>query len=128
MASAREATWGAYVRKLRLKAGYGLRRFATLLGYRPSNYCNLETGKQRPPKDRQRLTEIADALGLAQGTAEWKRFFDLAARALDEPLPADVQEYARDRKVIPVLLRTTEGKKLSDAEILRLVDYINEHF
>ena len=128
MAKGRDSTWGDFVRKLRLDAGYGLRAFATLLGYQPSNYSNMETGKSAPPRAAARLKEIAEALGLTQGTKRWHRFHDLAAEAHKAPLPADVEQYAGQRTVVPLLLRTTEGKRLSDSQLHELIEYINEHF
>ncbi|HUT32600.1 MAG TPA: helix-turn-helix transcriptional regulator [Planctomycetota bacterium] len=124
----RGLTWGEFVRTLRLEAGYGLRTFAALLGYQPSNYSNMETGKTPPPKDARRLKEIAETLAIPEGTEEWHEFHDLAAEARKAPVPADVAEYAATRSVVPLLLRTTEGKKLSDDQIRKLIDYVNEHF
>jgi len=128
MAKGRELTWGEFVRTLRLKAGYGLRTFAALLGFQPSNYSNMETGKTKPPRDAARLREIAETLGITDKSEEWHRFHDLAAKAQKPSVPADVAEYAATRPVVPLLLRTTEGKRLSDSQIRELIDYINKHF
>ncbi|MBM4034929.1 MAG: helix-turn-helix domain-containing protein [Planctomycetes bacterium] len=128
MGKGRELAWGAFVRKLRLDAGYGLREFASLLGWQPSNYSNTETGKVPPPKDPGRLREIAEALGLGEASREWHKFHDLAAKAHNTPVPADVVEYAGGRAVVPLLLRTTKGKNLSDKQIRELIEYVNEHF
>jgi len=128
MGKGRGSTWGEFVRALRLQAGYGLRTFAALLGYQPSNYSNMETGRAKPPKDAGRLREIAETLGITEGTKDWHSFHDLAAKAQKAPVPADVAEYAATRPIVPLLLRTTEGKKLSDRQIRELIDYVNEHF
>jgi transcriptional regulator with XRE-family HTH domain len=128
MGKGRDLTWGDLVRTLRLEAGYGLRAFAALLGYQPSNYSNMETGKAHPPKDHRRLREIAETLAIPEGTKEWHKFHDLAAKAQKAPVPADVADYAATRPVVPLLLRTTEGKKLSDDQFRKLIKYINEHF
>lgn len=120
-------TFGGCLRELRLKAGYGLRRFAVETGFQPSNLSNLERGKLRPPREAERLGQIAEALGLLEGTRDWVRFFDLAADAQKAPLPADVEGYALRHKAIPVLLRTAKAKKLTDREFRELADYINRH-
>jgi len=120
--------FGAYLRQLRLKAGFGLRKFAQAAGFQPSNLSNLERGKLRPPQDPERLEEMADALGLVEGSPERRKLFDLAARAQKAPLPADVQPYARSHKLVPVLLRTAKDKKLSDDELRELVEHINKHY
>jgi transcriptional regulator with XRE-family HTH domain len=121
-------SFGACVRRLRLEAGYGLRRFAGEAGFQPSNLSNMERGRIPPPKDPERLEQLADALGLAEDSDERRRFFDLAAEAHSAALPADVGEYARRRKAIPVLLRTAKAKKLTDEQFRQLIEHINEHF
>ena len=119
--------FGSYLRSLRLKAGYGLRRFAAQVGYQPSNLSNLERGKLPPPRDPQVLEELADALSLAEGSAEREKFFDLAREALDVPLPADVERYARSRKAVTVLLRAARDKHLTDEDLYALLEHINKH-
>jgi len=122
------AVFGAYLRELRLKAGFGLRKFAEVAGFQPSNLSNLERGKLRPPRDPERLEEMADALGLVAGTPERQKLYDLAARAQKAPLPADVQPYARSHQLVPVLLRTAQDKNLTDDELQELIQHINEHY
>jgi transcriptional regulator with XRE-family HTH domain len=120
-------TFGSFLRKLRLEAGYGLRRFATEAGFQPSNLSNIERGKQPPPRDRERLEEIADTLGLVEDSSERRSLFDLAAEERDAALPADVAHYARSHRAVPVLLRAAEAKKLTDEDFQKLTEYINEH-
>ena len=120
--------FGTFLRELRLGAGFGLRRFAVEAGFQPSNLSNIERGKLRPPKDPQFLEQVADVLQLAEGNPERQRLFDLAAEAQNAPLPADVAEYARKHKAIPVLLRTAKAKKLTDKQFRELATYIDEHF
>ena len=122
------AVFGAYLRELRLKAGCGLRKFAELAGFQPSNLSNLERGKLPPPRDPERLEEMADALGLAEGSRERQKLYDLAAQAQKAPLPADVQPYARSHKLVPVLLRTAQDKNLSDEDLQELVQHINKNY
>jgi hypothetical protein len=60
-------------------------------------------------------------LGLAKGTKEWNKFFDLARKA--DSLPADVANVAR-RDFVPALLRTIDNVQLSDEDIKKLIDEI----
>ena len=117
------ASFGKVLKRLRLRAGVGLRRFAEMVGMEPSNYSAMEHGRRRPPTDTEKLREIAEALGLAEGSAEWAEFFD-AARKTDE-LAADVRHVAR-RKLVPVLLRTIENRQLSDQQIASLIAEIEK--
>ena len=101
------AKFGSMTKKLRLKAGFGLRPFAELIEMAPSNWAAIEAGRRPLPSERTR--DVAEALGLVEGSAEWVSFFD-AAKSPTE-FPADVRHLAK-RRLIPALLRTIDKKKL----------------
>jgi len=109
---------GELLKRLRLKAGFGLRSFAELVEMKPSNLSAIEHGRRGLPNDSDKLREIADALGLVEKSDEWKEFFD-AARS-PGTLPADIGHLA-DRKLVPALLRTIDNQNLSDDQIQRLI-------
>jgi len=110
--------FGPLLRDLRLKANLGLRRFAELIGIKPSNLSDIENGRRHPPADPEKLREIAETLGLAEDSEEWRRLFDAARRHGD--LPADIRHMA-DHKLVPALLRTIDNLQLGDDEISRLI-------
>jgi len=112
-------TFGQYLKKLRLAAGYGLRRFAALIEMKASNLCDIEHNRRAMPSEY--LEPVAEALGLTRGSKEWDKFFDLARKANE--LPADVQHVAK-RRFVPALLRTIDNVQLSDGDIKRLIDEI----
>lgn len=112
-------TFGQYLNQLRLAAGYGLRRFAALIEMKASNLCDIEHNRRAIPKEY--VEPIAEALGLAKGTKEWNKFFDLAREA--DSLPADVQHIVR-RNFVPALLRTIDNAQLSDKDLKKLIDEI----
>lgn len=116
-----ETTFGPLLKKLRLRAGFGLRRFAEILDMKPTNLSALEHGRRRPPTDPEKLRQIAEALGLLERSEQWSQFFD-AARG-EETLPADVRHLA-GRPMIPALLRTINNRQLSDEEIAHLIQEI----
>jgi transcriptional regulator with XRE-family HTH domain len=111
--------FGKLLRRFRLRAGIGLRRFAEMIEVEPSNLSALEHGRRSPPAEPERLRAIADAVGLVEGSADWEAFFN-AARKPGE-LPADVRQLA-DRKLVPTLLRTIDNQQLTDQQIARLID------
>jgi transcriptional regulator with XRE-family HTH domain len=113
--------FGPLLREWRLGANIGLRRFAELVGIKPSNWSDIENGRRHPPSDPEKLREIAEALGLAVGSPEWQQLFDAARRQGD--LPADIRHMA-DRRLVPALLRTIDDLRLGDEEISRLVGEI----
>jgi transcriptional regulator with XRE-family HTH domain len=113
--------FGPFLRELRLRANLGLRRFADLIGIKPSNLSDIENGRRHPPADPEKLREIAEALGLAGDSEEWRRLFDAGRRHGD--LPADIRHMA-DRRLVPALLRTIDNLQLGDDEISRLITEI----
>lgn len=113
--------FGELLKRLRLKAGFGLRRFAELVEMAPSNLSAVENGRRQPPNDEYKLREIAMALGLSEESPEWSALFDAARRSGD--LPADVRR-AADRKLVPALLRTIENCQLTDEQIAALIGEI----
>lgn len=72
--------FGEMLKRLRLDAGFGLRRFAGLIGERPSRLSEIETGKRLPWKAKSNLRFVANALEIPKGTHERKLFFEAASR------------------------------------------------
>lgn len=94
-------TFGSFLRKKRLEAGYGLRAFAMVIEMQPSNLSNIERGKIPPPQDSERLEQIARALGIEENSDDWGRLFDLAVAHKKGAIPADVAEYAAKTGGVP---------------------------
>jgi len=112
-------SFGKYLKKRRLKAGFGLRRFANLIEMKASNLCDIEHNRRSMPKEY--LEPVAEALGLEKNNSDWEKFFELARKS--DELPADLQRIAQ-RRLMPVLLRTIDNVQLSDDEIKNLIDDI----
>ncbi len=117
--SEKDEHFGVFLKKLRLRAGYGLRRFADLIEMPASNLCDIEHGRRNMPKDY--LEPTAEVLALEQGSRDWERFFELARKS--DELPADVQKIAH-RRLMPALLRTIDNVQLSDKDIQGLIEDI----
>ena len=113
-----EQTFGQFLKTVRLRAGFGLRTFAEMVEWKPSNLSAVEHGRRNPPSDGEKLQQIAEALGLTAGSDDWACFFDLASQV--DSLPPDLRHLA-SRKPIPALLRTIHDRQLSDAAIEKLI-------
>lgn len=106
------------LKALRLRAGYGLREFAELIGEAPSNYVGRESGLLGPWRQQEKLRKVADHLALREGTDDWDAFF-IAAGQNYVALPPDLQRQT-ERPFFPQLLRTVE--KLSEEELREFVN------
>lgn len=113
--------FGAILRQYRLRSGYGLRRFAKLIGEMPSNLSAVETGGRSPWRQMEKLRKVANALALEEGSRDWDRFFLAACKP--EILPPDVERLL-ERELNIALLRTVDELKLSDDELTELVDHV----
>lgn len=121
-------SFGSFLRKMRLKAGYGLRSFATAIDMQPSNLCNIEQNRLNPPRDKKILTQIAETLKLKKNSSEWQRLFDLSVKDKEAAIPPDIAAFVEETPGIPVLLRTIEGRNLSVKELKELTDYIAKRY
>src|SRR5437868_5198707 len=70
--------FGPLLKALRVRAGFGLRKFAQMIDMPAPNLCDLEHGRRNPPSDPDRLRAIAEFLGLTEGSPDWEQFFDAA--------------------------------------------------
>lgn len=111
--------FSALLKAYRLRAQYGLRQFAELIGDAPSNYANRESGARGPWKDGTKLRDVANALGLREGSEDWDAFFFAACRPTT--LPPGMQRIL-GRPPIPQLLRTVDELQLTDEQLRELVE------
>ena len=72
--------FGPLLKSLRLASGFGLTRFAEMIGVAPSYLSDLEHGRRPVPRDTPMLATIAEKLGLLRGNPYWERYWN-AARA-----------------------------------------------
>ena len=114
-----ERDFAKLLKALRLRAGYGLREFAELIGESPSNYVGRESGKLGPWRSQAKLRKVAEALALREGVEDWDAFFIAAGQDL-VCLPPDIERQI-ERPFFPALLRTVE--RLSEDE---LRDFVND--
>jgi len=117
--AAKGKNFGSFLKMLRLKAGFGLRRFADLIEIPASNLSAIEHGRRTMPNDK--LVFVAETLGLVKGTSDWNNFFDLCSTSGE--IPADVQQII-NKEFIPALLRTIDNVQLKEKDIQKLIKEI----
>ena len=97
-----------------------VREFARETGLDVAYVSRLENGVILPPKDNAKLAKLASVLGIAEGTEEWQRFFDLAAVAKNQ-LPDDLRDDERIISVLPAFYRALRNKAMDDDELKKLL-------
>ena len=117
------ATFGGFVKSIRLANGISARDASQGAGMLPSNFSKLEHGALSPTKDASKQRGLAGAIGIKIGTADETRFFDLAAKAA-KSIPIDLAEIISKEDAVPLLLRTIGNKRLSKSDIERLIEIV----
>ena len=113
-------TFGKFLKEKRLALNLSLREFARKVGLQPSNYCNVEADVLPPPPENA-LERIAKALGLRQGTKDFEKFYDLAAKGRDE-IPVDVTRIVKGNELIPAMLRTVEYENVTKDQLRGIIE------
>lgn len=86
-----ENAFGNFFRSKRQAISPILREFCRKNGFDAANVSRLERGIVSPPQAMHLLETYAKALRLKEGTADWERFFELAAVGTGR-IPADMLE------------------------------------
>ncbi|CAN5266795.1 helix-turn-helix transcriptional regulator [soil metagenome] len=104
----KKRSFGQALRDIRLEKGFGLRKFAELVGVSPTYLSQVEQGNVDPPTaDRvQRMAEI-----LGENPDEW---IALAGR-----VPGDLPEIIQKHTEVPDLLRAVKGLTADQLRRLR---------
>ncbi|MFQ6671844.1 MAG: helix-turn-helix domain-containing protein [Candidatus Tectimicrobiota bacterium] len=123
MATAALKAFGAFFKARRQALGYTLRRFCLEKGLDPGNISKMERGRMPPPQNREKLTQYARHLQIAEGSDEWYEFFDLASAAQGR-FPEEVLNDEELVKRLPVLFRTIRGEKVSDEQLNELIELL----
>lgn len=101
--------FGALLRRLRLRAGFGLREFAQKVDLSPTYISRVETGKIPPPTER-RLKIMARLLDIPPDVL-------YASAGKVDP---DVEVYVRRVRSLPAFLRAARKAGLGEADFERM--------
>ncbi len=114
--------FGEYVRNLRLERRITLREFCRTTGLDPSNWSKIERGRHQPPRTKEVLNSIAEALGLGNDSEEYLTLTELAAISY---IPTElVDSNVVDR--LPIFFRTIRGEKPTREELEEIVKILRE--
>jgi transcriptional regulator with XRE-family HTH domain len=119
------ATFGSFVKKTRLANGITARNASQNAGMLPSNFSKLEHGAFAPSREPAKQRQLAASIGLMPESHEENEFFDLAAKAA-KSIPVDIADIISKEDAMPLLLRTIGNKRLTKADIERLIEIVRE--
>jgi transcriptional regulator with XRE-family HTH domain len=115
--------FGELVKSTRLRHRIIARDAALNAGMLPSNFSKLEHGAFGPPRNAAKQKMLAAAIGLQSGTDEAAQFFDIASKATGE-IPIDLADIISEDEARPLLLRTIDNKRLTEADVKRLIEIV----
>lgn len=115
--------FGAYVKELRLKKRITLRDFCRAAGYDPSNWSKIERGLLPPPKSKEIIKSVAEALRLDENSEEHLTLMELAAISY---IPRDLLTSENITEKLPVFFRTMRGEKPTREELEKLIQLLQE--
>lgn len=117
-------TFGEYVRLLRLTRRLTLREFCRIASLDPSNWSKIERNLHQPPKGREILVSVAEALEVKEGSEEWNSLFDLA---IVGHIPVGLAESQAVIDKLPIFFRTVRGQKPTREELEKLVELLGDY-
>ncbi|MCH2113418.1 MAG: helix-turn-helix domain-containing protein [Pirellulales bacterium] len=78
-------SFGSLLRHYRLRAGLGLRSFASLIRERASVVSAIESGRRAPWRRESTLMLVAEVLGLVPGSPLWEKMLSIAHEKHADP-------------------------------------------
>lgn len=115
--------FGEFFKKKRLELNLSLRQFCLKNGFDAGNLSKMERGLLTPPSSPDLLNKYALALGLKEGTDEWREFFDRASACRGE-LPIEILQDDELVRNLPLFFRTLRGEKVPEDKLDEIVKRI----
>jgi len=105
-----EETFGTFLREKRKQREITVRAMAGLVGLACGSYCDIESGRRKPPSQKM-LNKMIQILRLSDTDKEI--LYDLAGDAR-AAAPPDLPQYINDNQVVRVALRIAKEKATDD--------------
>jgi len=109
--------FGAFVKQMRIKMDFTLRRFCTEFGYDHQTHSKMERGFASPPATDKGLSRLAKDLCLWDGSEERKQLFSLAEECNGKLPPVGLSDDEL-MKQLPLVFRTVNGERLSEDKLM----------
>ena len=109
-------TFGSMLKEIRINyAMIGLRRFANLINMKPSQYCDIEHNRCKPPST-DKIESICDTLGLYKDDKQRDELIRLSK---------SYKPSKRRKLGFPIFAHDTDGKLITGKKLEDLTNFIN---
>lgn len=106
-----------FIQEKRMQKDVALREFCRTAGLDPSNWSKVERGIADPPKSKEVLNRIAEALKLNK--EEIDELMDLA---MIDSIPAELRPSDDILAKLPIFFRTVRGDKPTEEDLRKLIE------
>lgn len=120
-------TFGELLKDLRMKRGYSLRELAKRTGVDSAYLSRVERGVCKPPQKENIIWDIIGKVGTKNNPSQAEKEFCLLCD-LSLVENSKMPELQTQSYLIPVILRTIDGKKMSEEKLLKLTEFINRKY
>ena len=103
-----------------------LRRFCEKHGLDPGTHSKMERGLRPPPKSPEKQEQLAQQLGIEEGSDDWAHFMETAAISAGQ-IPQDILSDAELAAKLPLAFRTIRGEKLNEEQLDQLIGLMREN-
>lgn len=114
-------SFGSFVERRRHQLGKSLRGFCRANGEDAANWSKMERGVLAPPKNSERLRDIAEMLELDDSAL--RQMSDLAY-AENGRVPPEIMNDEQLVRKLPVLFRTMRGDPPSDNDLREIASIV----
>ncbi len=112
-------TFGEYLRKLRIEAGYKASTLAAEVGVSRAYFSEIERSVRGAPSDEV-LVALTEKLKLTE--AQSAVFYDLAAKTKVRPtVPMDIEEFLLNDDKAVKFLRKAKGSGMKGKDLMKLL-------
>lgn len=115
--------FGEFVKSRRIKRDISLREFCRRLSIDASNWSKTERGVLAPPQDDEKLSQIAEVLGIQKESNLFGELKDKAAIAAGI-IPKDILSDQETLNALPMFFRTVRSEKPTTEELENLIEKI----
>jgi len=108
--------FGQKLKEIRLKQGFGLRKFADLINIKATELSNIEHGYIEPPQEPQWLYDLVDTLNLeSRSTEEMQLFYSWTEPFVMQEMP----------EFVPAFVCSKDNAPITEEKMVEFMEWMN---